>query len=76
MAAKRTKTRMNVTVSMDKKMHDKLILISFVCNYRNVGEKISMSEIINHALVEYFDRHENEFAETMDEINKLWGDSK
>lgn len=76
MAPKKVKTRENVTISMDKKMHDKLTLIAFVRNYRNVGEKISMSEIINQALIEYFDRHESEFAETMDEIKKLWGDTK
>ena len=63
------RTREMVNISMDMKMHRKLTLISFMKQFR-FNEKLSMSEIVNKALVEYLDNHADEFTDAIEECRK------
>ena len=57
---------------MDMKMHRKLTLISFMKQF-GFNEKLSMSEIVNKALVEYLDNHADEFTDALSDRNAVFG---
>lgn len=64
------KTRELVTISMDKEMHSKLILLSFAKQYGLNEKNMSMSEIINISLNEYMENHKDEINLAMKEYEK------
>lgn len=62
----------NVTVAMDRDMHTKLFMISFVRKCKFGDKKATMSKIINDALNEYFNNHKEDVDKAMEEINNAW----
>ena len=63
-----------VMVSMDRDMHTKLILISYVQKYRFGDQKASMSHIVIDALNEYFVNHKEDLDQALNLINDIWGE--
>lgn len=63
---KMPRKKRNVTVCMDMELHRKLSLLSFAYQYGTGNKKMSMSEIIDIALHEYFTTHEHELNEAVE----------
>ena len=64
------RTRKEVNVMMDKNIHLKLMFVALSQRELNGNKRVSVSEIVNKALTEYFDNHKEEIESALDVMRK------
>ena len=62
----------NMCIPIEKEVRHKLLILHMV-KKRCFKENITISEIVNDALMEYFENHSDEISELMDKYHERGG---